>query len=194
MEAHQLVYRSRGALRGAGARSPPPAHYRKDMPVSADTLRLHLDYSAWASQRMLDAASKLTEDERSRDFKTSDKCVTSTLAHAFAADRVWLGRIQGNPPPAFIDDKDRQFDVLRKEWPALQQRWKEWAAPLTDQDVVAKISYKDLKGNAYEQLLWQILLHVVNHATHHRGQVSGFLRSMGHAPPPLDLIAFYRTL
>jgi len=34
----------------------------------------------------------------------------------------------------------------------------------------------------------------VNHATHHRGQVSGFLRAMGHAPPPLDLIAFYRTL
>jgi len=42
--------------------------------------------------------------------------------------------------------------------------------------------------------LWQILLHVVNHATHHRGQVSGFLRAMGHTPPPLDLIAFYRTL
>jgi uncharacterized damage-inducible protein DinB len=163
------------------------------MPASADTLRLHLDYSAWASHRMLEAASKLREEELTRDFKTADKNVASTLAHAFAADRVWLGRIQGNPPATFIDDKDRQFGVLQKEWPVLQQRWKEWAAPLTDQDVVAKISYRDLKGNPYESPLWQILLHVVNHATHHRGQAAGFLRSMGHTPPPLDLIAFYRT-
>ena len=143
---------------------------------------------------MLEAASKLTQEELSRDFKTSDKTVASTLAHAFAADRVWLGRIQGNPPASFIDDKDRRLDVLQKEWPALQQRWNHWAAPLTDQDVLAKISYKDLKGNPYQTPLWQILLHVVNHATHHRGQVSGFLRTMGHTPPPLDLIAFYRTL
>jgi uncharacterized damage-inducible protein DinB len=164
------------------------------MPASTDTLRLHLDYSAWASNRMLDAASKLSEQELGRDFKTSDKTVAGTLAHAFAADRVWLGRIQGNPPASFIDDNDRRLDVLHQEWPALQQRWKQWAAPLTDQDVLAKISYKDLKGNPYQTPLWQILLHVVNHATHHRGQVSGFLRAMGHTPPPLDLIAFYRTL
>lgn len=164
------------------------------MPASADTLRLHLDYSAWASNRMLEAAGKLTEEELNRDFKTSDKCVVSTLAHAFAADRIWLQRIHGNVQNTFIDDKDRQLGTLKTEWPALQQRWKEWAAPLGDQDVMAKIKYKDLKGNPYESPLWQILLHVVNHATHHRGQVSGFLRAMGHTPPPLDLIAFYRTL
>ena len=143
---------------------------------------------------MLEAAGKLTEEELNRDFKTSDKCVVSTLAHAFAADRIWLQRIHGNVQNTFIDDKDRHLGTLKTEWPALQQRWKEWAAPLGDQDVVAKISYKDLKGNPYESPLWQILLHVVNHATHHRGQVSGFLRAMGHTPPALDLIAYYRTL
>ncbi len=143
---------------------------------------------------MLDAASKLTEEDLYRDFKTADKNVVGTLAHAFAADRVWLGRIQGNAPASFIDDQDRRLGTLQKEWPALQQRWKQWSAPLSDQDVLKKISYKDLKGNPYETPLWQILLHVVNHATHHRGQAAGFLRAMGHTPPPLDLIAFYRTL
>jgi uncharacterized damage-inducible protein DinB len=164
------------------------------MPVSADTLRLHLDYSAWASQRLLDASSALSEEELTRDFKTADKSVLNTLVHAFAADRIWLARIQGPPRSSFIDEKDRQFTALQSEWPALQQRWKQWAAPLTDQDALARLAYKDIKGNAYEQPLWQLVLHVVNHATHHRGQVSGFLRSMGFAPPPLDLIAFYRSL
>ena len=38
---------------------------------------------------------------------------------------------------------------------------------------------------------WQIVMHVVNHGTHHRGAVSGFLRAMGKTPPKLDLIAYY---
>jgi uncharacterized damage-inducible protein DinB len=164
------------------------------MAVSAETLRLHLDYTAWASRRLCDCALKLTEGELTRDFKTSDKTVLDTLVHIYAADRVWLSRVQGNSPGPFLSPEDRQLSTLEKEWPALQQNWKEFAAPLTDQDVQARISYRDLKGNAWEQPLWQILLHVVNHGSHHRGQVSGFLRAMGQNPPPLDLIAFYRAL
>ncbi len=164
------------------------------MAVSADTLRLHLDYHAWASRRLLDVTDQLTPAELSHDFKTSEKNVLDTLAHVFAADRLWLARVRGESPATFLAPEDRHLDVLSQQWPAIQQRWKEWAAPLSHQDVPAKIPYRDMKGNPWEQPLWQIVLHVVNHGTHHRGQVSGFLRAMGHNPPPLDLIAFYREL
>ena len=163
------------------------------MPVSADTLRQQLDYSAWASQRLLDEANKLPAAELTRDFQTADKSVLETLTHVFAADRIWLSRVQGTTRASFIDPHDRDLEVLNKEWPALQQTWKQYTASLSDQDVLKVISYKDTKGNAYQQPLWQILLHLVNHGTHHRGQVSGFLRSMGHTPPVLDLMAYYRT-
>ena len=63
---------------------------------------------------------------------------------------------------------------------------------VTDESLEERLSYTDLKGNPWVSPIWQIVLHVVNHGTHHRGQVAGFLRSMGHAPPPLDLIAYYR--
>ncbi len=162
------------------------------MPVTADTLRLHLAYTNWATRRLVPLAAKLSEEELTRDFKTSDKNVLETLVHVFAADRVWLARVQGNSPGPFISEEDRRLSTLEQEWPLLHQRWKEYFAPLTDQDVQARIAYRDLKGNSWEQPLWQILLHVVNHGTHHRGQVAGFLRAMGHTPPPLDLIAFYR--
>ena len=72
------------------------------------------------------------------------------------------------------------------------QDWLGWARPLTDEDVLRDVSYRDLKGNPWSTPLWQIVFHVVNHGTHHRGQAAGFLRSMGHVPPPLDLIAYYR--
>ncbi len=162
------------------------------MSVPAETLRLHLDYSAWASLRLVDAAAKLNREELARDFQTSDKNVLDTLVHVFAADRIWLGRVQGNPPDKFITDEDRDLQRLQQEWPALMQRWKMWAGPLTDEDVSRNIAYRTLDGKPFEQPIWQILLHVVNHGSHHRGQVSGFLRAMGYPPPPLDLIAFYR--
>ncbi|HLK31687.1 MAG TPA: DinB family protein [Terriglobales bacterium] len=162
------------------------------MAVNAETLRMHLDYTAWASNRLLDSVTRLTPEELTRDFKTSDRNVLETLAHVFAADRVWLARVNGETRATFIGPEDKHLEVLTKDWPALHQRWRQWAVPLTDQDAMAVIPYRDLKGNAWEQPLWQILLHVVNHGTHHRGQVSGFLRAMGHVPPPLDLIAYYR--
>ena len=84
-----------------------------NMAVSSDALRLHLDYTAWASKRLMDAAAALSEEELTRDFKTADKCVLDTLVHVFAADRIWLSRIQGATRATFIDEEDRSFPALQ---------------------------------------------------------------------------------
>ena len=65
---------------------------------------------------------------------------------------------------------------------------------LTDEAAQAEVSYADMRGNPFRQQLGLLVLHVVNHGTHHRGQVSGFLRAMGHAPPKLDLVFYYREM
>ena len=162
------------------------------MTVNVDTLRTHLDYTTWASGRLLEAAGKLSPEELTRDFGTADKSVVGTLAHVFAADRIWMARIEGKPPAPFITQEDRDLALLNREWPVLLEVWKQWAAGLNDESLGSRAAYQDLKGNAYTTPYWQIILHVVNHGTHHRGQVSGFLRAMGHVPPVLDLMAFYR--
>ena len=119
-----------------------------------------------------------------RDFGTADHNVLGTLVHVYAADRIWLGRIDGSPPARFIDpEQDMHLAVLRSEWPALSERWKQWAVLLTEDSIQREISYKSTKGDAFVTPIWQSVLHVVNHGTHHRGQVSGFLRAMGHKPP-----------
>jgi uncharacterized damage-inducible protein DinB len=163
-----------------------------DPSISALALQEHLAYTVWASTRLLSAAAQLSERELGHDFKTADRSVVGTLAHIFAADRVWLGRIKQRPPSIFISPQDKNLAVLQEQWPGLHAAWIQWAADLTDQSVQGVLSYQDLKGNPWTQPMWQIVLHVVNHATHHRGQVSGFLRALGRMPPTLDLIAFYR--
>jgi uncharacterized damage-inducible protein DinB len=164
------------------------------MSVSAEVLRTHLAYTAWASRRLVHAAAQLSDAELTHDFHTADRNVLDTLVHVFAADRLWLSRLQGSPHPGFITDADRHFSVLQNDWPAVHERWIEWAAGLTDESAQGSIAYTDMKGNHWSQPLWQLVLHVVNHGTHHRGQAAGFMRALGHTPPPLDLVYFYREL
>ncbi len=83
-------------------------------------------------------------------------------------------------------------ESMDQEWPELQRRWEEWAASLTDADLARVVPYKAMNGTPYETPVWQIVLHVVNHATLHRGQVMAMLRQLGVAPPPTDLIFYYR--
>ena len=163
----------------------------RGMPVSADALRSHLDYTAWASHRIVDAAAKLSPEELSHDFQTADRTILNTLVHTYVADRLWLARMQHEPqrPPT---DADRSLQVLETEWPALMEHWNAWAASLTDESAQAPLEYHDLRGNPWKQPVWQLILHVVNHGTHHRGQASGFLRTLGHTPPVLDLVGYYR--
>jgi uncharacterized damage-inducible protein DinB len=162
------------------------------MPVSAATLKDHHQYSTWASRRLVDFAQKLTPEELTRDHHTADKSVLGTLVHVFAADRVWLARVQGRQQ-LFIDpEKDMKMEALVGDWPVVAAGWEAVLAAQTEESVLESIQYTNLKGEPFATPLWQILLHVVNHGTHHRGQVSGFLRAMGHVPPPLDLIFYYR--
>ncbi len=165
------------------------------MPLIAEMLRAHIDYTAWASERLVDAAAGLSEEELRRDFQTSEHSVLGTLAHIFGADRIWLFRLAGGENPGYLTtDADFSLAVLQNDWPALYERWRLWAAGLTDASAERLVDYRDMKGNAHRQPLWQLVLHVVNHGTHHRGQVSGMLRAMGRVPPPLDLAVYYRQL
>jgi uncharacterized damage-inducible protein DinB len=162
------------------------------MSVPAEVLRTHLAYAAWADDLLLRTVAQIPAEHLTHDFQTADRNIIGTLAHTFAADRVWLQRVLGEPYTGFISDEDRKLETLQREWPAVLDRWQKWAATLTDSS--ALIHYQDLKGNPYSTKAWEIVLHVVNHGTHHRGQAAGFLRALGHTPPALDLIRYYRSL
>ncbi len=157
--------------------------------ISGDVLRMHLNYTSWASARLMEAVRDLSDTELRQDFGTADKTLIGTLVHIFGADRIWLSRVQGHsselvPGPEYHDPA-----VLQPAWKSIRDGWESWANGMSDGDLQREISYHDLRRNPWHTPLWQVVLHVVNHGTHHRGQAAGFLRSMGHVPPPLDLVA-----
>ena len=154
-------------------------------------LRYQLDFTTWATERMLTAAAGLTPEELSHDFKTSDKSVVGTLTHIYRAERIWLNRLR-NKHVEFKVEGDDTMVALRRDWPGLRSGWADWARELSEDNAGAEITYSDLKGNAFTQPIWTIVLQVVNHSSHHRGQAVGFIRALGHAPPNVDLITFSR--
>ena len=163
------------------------------MSVSVAVLRNHIEYSAWATGRLLDAAQKIAPEGLKRDFGTADHSIVGTLLHIFRSEKIWLARLRvGFPPAPEMRAEEEELPFLLGAWPPLYGEWREWVGTLRDGEDDRVVEYSDLRGNRRAQQVWQILLHVVNHSTHHRGQVSGFLRASGTAPPPLDFITYVR--
>ena len=112
-----------------------------------------------------------------------------TLNHIVFADWIWYTRVV-----APMEKPAATFETLEKMWPTLHEKWIAWADGLTDAGLRREFTYKGMDGLEYRNPVWQIVLHVVNHATLHRGQAMGMLRQMGIAPPHTDLLYYYREL
>jgi uncharacterized damage-inducible protein DinB len=157
----------------------------------AEFLRYQIAYTAWADRRVMSAVKQLAPDELDHDFKTSEKSIRCTLAHIYRAERMWLSRITG-PLLEFRVEGDDDVTALFANWPGISEKWINWSRTITDQGAAAEITYQDLRKNTWTHPLWKIILQVVNHSTHHRGQAIGFIRALDHTPPNVDSITFAR--
>jgi uncharacterized damage-inducible protein DinB len=152
-------------------------------------VRTHLRYSGWASQRLLDAARKLSPEDLTRNVGVSHSSILGTLSHIHFADRIWYSRVVDPDEPVI---RESDWATLEKEWPAIQQKWEIWAEGLQDADLGRLVPCKSPDGIPYHVAAEKAVLHLVNHDSLHRGQVMGMIRQLGIAPPPTDLMMYYR--
>ena len=159
--------------------------------MDTEALDLQLRYSAWATARVLESTTALSAEEQGRDLGNSYGGVKGTLTHIYQADAIWFDRLMG-APTGDLSKYEPGADF--SEWAQLHDRYVKWAEGLNPTDWDRIVSYRNVKGDAFETPVWQIVLHVVNHASYHRGQITTLLRQLGRAPVGTDLIAYYRSL
>ena len=83
---------------------------------------------------------------------------------------------------------------MRLEWTGHEAKMRSFVDALGDEGVSRVLEYKLLSGQSGASPIWQMVQHVVNHASYHRGQVTTMLRQIGAEPPKsLDMIAYYRV-
>ncbi len=162
--------------------------------MTSTDLAILIDYHYWARDRLLAAVEPLTADEFTRDLGNSFKSVRDTLSHLHAAEWVWLSRLSGTSPSSLLPhDRFADLAAVRAGWADTESGLRAITAGLDAAAADRVVDYKLLNGQPGSSRTWQILQHVVNHATYHRGQVTTMLRQLGAAPPKAqDLIAFYR--
>jgi uncharacterized damage-inducible protein DinB len=160
--------------------------------VTCDDIRLLLEYNYWARDRLLEAVAALTPEQFTRPLGNSFSSIRDTIAHMCDAESIWLMRLRGEQPRGF-QSPDRMADlaVAREEWAGIERGMRELLEALAAEAVERRIEYLDFRGNHQSDVLSQMVQHVVNHGSYHRGQVTTMLRQLGVAPPRhMDMIVY----
>ena len=158
-----------------------------------EEIRELYEYNDWANQRMLKAATELTQEEFARDLRNSFPTVGDTLAHILGAEWIWLERWRGVSPPGFPDSWDTSTPAaLRARWEEFTRGQSEFVRALNEERLNSIVNYRTVAGKPFSDPLWRLMRHVANHSTYHRGQVTTMLRQLGKSAPVTDLIQFYR--
>ena len=139
------------------------------------------EYEKWANAKILDALSQLQEtDEKSLDI----------LAHMLLVQMVWYSRIAGiTDPPVWAK---KTLEQCKEMYTVNNKILSPFMAQLTDDSLRKDIEYKNTKGQKFTNTSAQILSHMFNHSTYHRGQIVERLKSKIPQMPVTDLIAFMR--
>jgi uncharacterized damage-inducible protein DinB len=162
--------------------------------MTYEDVNLLADYNYWARDRLLAAVAALTLEQFTRPMGSSFSSVRDTIGHICDTESIWLARWQGGQPTGFQKaDRIADLTAARMEWNGLESRMRSFLREIGPEGVDRAIEYRDMRGAERSDVFWQMLQHVVNHGSYHRGQVTTMLRQLGAAPPKyMDLIVYYR--
>ena len=151
-------------------------------------------YHIWANQLMLDAVNQLPEEKQKQTVISSFNSLYKTLLHMWDADSIWWQRIKlqeriVHPSTDFKGStKELGNNLLSQD-----KLWNEWISNAQEHMFQHVFQYQNSKREQFKQPVFQMLLHLFNHGTYHRGQLVTILRQLGlEKIPNTDFIAWSR--
>jgi len=160
--------------------------------MSADDVRTLYKYNDWANRRITSAARPLDAAAFTRDLGNSFGSVRDTLAHIWWAEWIWLERWQGrSPKQAVVFSEFPDIDALEKRWADVERNRQSFLERLTDDMLGRRIAYQNLANQTWEYSLGQMMQHLMNHSTYHRGQIVTMLRQLGAKGVSTDYLLYF---
>lgn len=156
--------------------------------------RLH-EHRIWVNQKLLSAASELSDEQLRRSLPIGQGSVWKSLLHMYAAEYVWLNTLLGDPTATCPGDVAgklpgnqegeggiQTLPLLEERWQALDTRWIEHLNTLTEaalDETIYRVSTSSNGGQKRAASEADILLHVCTHAHYTTAQVMNMLRQLG---------------
>jgi uncharacterized damage-inducible protein DinB len=163
-------------------------------PVEPSFVRTLFDYSYWAWSRLFAAAAHLNHDAYGRPNGFTYGSLRGILLHSLWAEELWLSRWQGSgqvqePSEAEVPT----LETLVERWKGVEAGMRTFIEGLTPEKLRAPVTYRSTRtDHVYTDPLWQLMVHVANHATQHRSEAAEALTIAGHSPGDLDLLDYFR--
>jgi uncharacterized damage-inducible protein DinB len=166
-----------------------------DRAMAIENFRQLAAYNHWANMRIYETALQMPEEQYRRATGVFFGSLHGTLNHLLLTDRIWLRRLTGTG-----EHPDRLDAILFDDRRALLRariaedaRLSDFVTGQSEADLTQPVEYRTTSGKPYSQPLQDILLHLFNHQTHHRGHAHACCSIVtGSEPPSLDLLAFQR--
>jgi uncharacterized damage-inducible protein DinB len=159
-----------------------------------DSLLMMAGYNRWMNEKLYAVCAQVPDEERKRDRKAFFRSIHGALNHLLLTDRGWMGRFEGKPWAfgALNQELYADFDELRRERATTDREIEAFVTAMTPQRLDAPFDYQNYAGKRFSHPLGPALVHLFNHQTHHRGQVTTLLSQLGIDVGVTDAIAFYR--
>lgn len=142
------------------------------------------EYHFSRNKKLLDyCCENLSEKEFNEMMNVAIGSVNGLFVHIMDTDERWFSGLRGVDVPEIRDV--RRFatvEKMKKEWKRIEREMREYLNNLEDADL----------SKPFEQQMqvWHVLMHVLNHGTHHRAHIVALLREFGIDPIPQDYIFF----
>ena len=157
--------------------------------MNADAFRKFYEYHFAEKRKLWWFVAQLTPEQFTQALGYSHGSVRDQVVHLMDVEEVWFSELQGTPPSAPLpaaDGDDRT--AMRAHWDRVEQMMRSYLAGLQDDMLFTKPITEPEEDK--DLIVWQVLLHVVNHGTDHRAQILRSMNDMGIETPPQDYI-FY---
>jgi uncharacterized damage-inducible protein DinB len=157
--------------------------------MNANAFRHYYEYHFAENRKIWDTAiTSLSHEQFTQHVDYSHGSIRDQIVHLMSVDDTWFSGLHGDEIPQPLDPVN--FDdqkIIRSHWDNVEQNMRDYLAKLRDEMLFEK-PFSD--GEDKDLILWQVLLHVVNHGTDHRSQLLRLLNDLGVKTAPQDYI-FY---
>lgn len=159
--------------------------------ITPEYPRFMARYNRWQNESLIEAADGMTDAARWEDRGAFWGSVGATFRHIWWADFLWLGRFGVVEAPKVANFTEAQEHI---DWGEFVRQRRElddtiirWADEMTQADIDGMLHYRSISYGDLSNPKAPLIVHIFNHATHHRGQIHAMLTAAGQKPQDTDI-------